>query len=70
MIKKTLIITSLLFVVVGMSTSCKKDWTCQCEPTENSAELVKHFPIDKQTKKDAQNLCKKNNTTELDCNLR
>lgn len=70
MIRKTFITLALLYIVGGMTTSCKKVWTCQCEPEDNSGLSVQHYPIENETKKDAKTKCAAFNTEELDCNLR
>ena len=68
--RRELIIIITLIIIGGLSMSCKKDWTCQCEPKEDSYLSVQHIPIDKQTKKDAEAQCKEHKTEELECGLR
>lgn len=68
--KRILNVTISLFFIGSTLISCKKDWTCQCEPENNTNLTVEHFPIEKHTKKEAISKCKTYNTEALDCNLR
>ena len=60
-------------------TACKKKWTCECTSTVNGVSTTSSgTDTEKRTKKDAKDLCTKNNgsttvagiTTTLDCKLK
>ncbi len=67
---RTILFTVSLICIGGVFLSCKKNWTCQCEPDENSMKELTHHPIEDKTQKDAEAACKEYSTEGLDCTLR
>ena len=67
--KKIIVAFGVVALFAG-TTSCKKDWTCTCSDSVNSAS----FPIENQTKKDAESECNELNSiyyvgTGVGCSL-
>lgn len=48
--KKVITVAGFILVGAFLFTSCKKDWTCNCQNGEN-------YPIKKKTKRDAESVC-------------
>jgi len=55
---KSIILYALLFVGVIMTTSCNREWTCQCVTKEGSTMVnVEHIVIKDAKQKDAKAKC-------------
>ena len=59
--KTSTLILGLAFILALGVTSCKKDYTCVCTFTAPTPSVT--LPINKSTKKDAQNTCSSAETT-------
>ena len=61
--KKLLISLVVVAFASFALTSCKKDYTCECEYEMLGVKQTHSFPIEKSSKKDAKDVCSEYATT-------
>ncbi len=61
--KKNFSIAAVALFASALLFSCKKDYTCTCTITTGGTSTTQTIPLDKSSKKDAEDNCKKAQTT-------